>query len=101
MQDLHQNPYAPPSAADSKHEHSEFAACPSCNCPYAKRVSWTVWGGMLGPKMLTHVKCQQCGVAYNGKTGRSNATAIAIYVVVCLALGLALGIGFSLMAIIV
>ena len=37
---------------------------------------------MLGPKMFTHVKCQSCGMKYNGKTGRDNTTNILIYSVV-------------------
>jgi Tfp pilus assembly protein PilX len=37
---------------------------------------------MLGPKMLSHVKCQRCGMAYNGKSGQSNTRGIVIYAVV-------------------
>jgi len=37
---------------------------------------------MLGPKLLTHVKCQACGKKYNGKTGKENTTNIIIYSVV-------------------
>jgi len=37
---------------------------------------------MLGPKLLTHVKCQQCGTAYNGKSGKSNTNGIILYFVV-------------------
>lgn len=29
---------------------------------------------------MSHVKCGGCGAGYNGKTGKSNDTAIAIYV---------------------
>jgi uncharacterized protein (DUF983 family) len=42
----------------------------------------TWWGGALGPYLLTHVKCPECGMTYNGKTGQSNTTAIIIYSVV-------------------
>ena len=61
---------------------STYAPCPRCQNPQASPVSFTWWGGVLGPKMLTHVKCTRCGAAYNGKTGQSNATGIAIYVAV-------------------
>ena len=37
---------------------------------------------MLGPKLLKHVKCTGCGLAYNGKSGQSNTTNIVIYSVV-------------------
>ena len=46
--------------------------------------------------MLTHVKCVQCGQAYNGKSGKSNDTAIAIYLAVSLAIGVALGVAVAL-----
>lgn len=51
-------------------------------------MSFTWWGGILGPKLLTHVKCPECGHKYNGKTGRDNTTGIVIYSVIVLILGL-------------
>lgn len=56
-----------------------YAPCPQCQNNEANPVTFTWWGGLLGPKMMTHVKCTQCGTAYNGKTGQSNTTKIAIY----------------------
>jgi len=50
--------------------------------PSPQPVKFTWWGGLLGPKMLSHVKCQQCGLAYNGKSGQSNTTGIVIYAIV-------------------
>lgn len=69
---------------------NEFAPCPACQSRTAQRLNFSWWGGALGPRLLTHVKCGGCGVTYNGKTGRSNNTAIAIYVVVVNVLVLAL-----------
>ncbi|MDT5063473.1 MAG: hypothetical protein QOH63_3932 [Acidobacteriota bacterium] len=43
---------------------------------------------MIGPRMLSHVKCRSCGTAYNGKTGQSNTTGIVIYSVVLFVIGL-------------
>lgn len=60
----------------------EFAPCPKCQSLDSKKMAFTWWGGVLGPKLLNHAKCQGCGTTFNGKTGRSNATAITIYVVV-------------------
>lgn len=53
-------------------------------------MSFTWWGGLIGPKLLTHVKCRACGHAYNGKSGKDTTTNIIIYSVVVgvLALGL-------------
>jgi len=52
--------------------------CPKCR-GHAEPVKFTWWGGVLGPKLLTHVKCQSCGHAYNGKSGKDNTAGIAIY----------------------
>jgi predicted nucleic-acid-binding Zn-ribbon protein len=59
-----------------------YQPCPKCASEKAELISFTWWGGIVGPKMFTHVKCTQCGTTYNGKTGKSNQTAIAIYVAV-------------------
>lgn len=55
--------------------------CPHCQGP-SRPVTFSWWGGLLGPKMLAHCKCLRCGKTYNGKTGKSNDTAIAIYLIV-------------------
>jgi hypothetical protein len=60
----------------------EYAPCPQCSSTQATKVGFTWWGGILGPSLLTHVKCNKCGTAYNGKTGQSNTTGIIIYTVV-------------------
>ena len=59
-----------------------YAACPKCNAAAAERVKFTWWGGVLGPKILTHVKCNNCGEKYNGKTGQNNTKGIVIYSVI-------------------
>jgi DNA-directed RNA polymerase subunit RPC12/RpoP len=58
---------------------TQYAACPNCGQSNAKNVGFTWWGGAIGPRMMTHVKCQNCGTEYNGKTGKSNQTTILIY----------------------
>lgn len=74
---------------------NQYAPCPKCGSTDAKPVGYTMWGGYIGPKLLSHVKCQNCGTAYNGKTGQSNNLAIILYlmaatlVVGCLFFGLA------------
>jgi uncharacterized protein (DUF983 family) len=57
----------------------QFAACPKCNSSAATQLKFTWWGGALGPKLLTHVKCNSCGNKYNGKTGQDNTTKIVVY----------------------
>jgi ribosomal protein S27E len=69
-----------------------YADCPECdNRGNATRVGFTWGGGLVGPAILTHVRCHNCGTCYNGKTGKSNNTAIAIYVGVGLLIGVVLG----------
>lgn len=59
-----------------------YVSCPECGARSAKLQSFTWWGGALGPRLFTHVKCGGCSATYNGKTGRSNTTAITVYLVV-------------------
>jgi transposase-like protein len=74
----------------------EYVPCPRCRRPDPQKVNFTWWGGVLGPRILKHVKCNGCGFAYNGKSGQSNTTNIIAYSVV---LGLiALAVGFMLFA---
>ena len=61
---------------------NQFAPCPKCSNSNAEQLKFTWWGGLIGPKILKHVKCQSCGAKYNGKTGNDNTTAIVIYCVV-------------------
>ncbi len=80
----------------SRADASPYAACPQCQARNAKAQGFTWWGGALGPKLFTHVKCGSCATTYNGKTGRSNNTAIAIYLVVVNAVFL--GLAYALYA---
>jgi len=61
---------------------SDYVPCPRCGSTVVKKVSFTWWGGALGPALFCHVKCYNCGMTYNGKTGKSNNNAIIIYSVV-------------------
>jgi predicted RNA-binding Zn-ribbon protein involved in translation (DUF1610 family) len=71
---------------------SPYEPCPSCGKSVAEAVSFTWWGGLIGPKILTHVRCTSCSTTYNGKTGQSNTTGIIIYTVVLLVLFGAIGL---------
>jgi len=57
---------------------SEYVPCPKCGGA-SERLKFTWWGGVLGPKILSHVKCGSCGHKYNGKSGKDNTTGIVIY----------------------
>ncbi len=58
-----------------------YVPCPKCSGA-AEKLRFTWWGGILGPKILTHVKCTGCGHKYNGKTGKDNTAGIIIYAVI-------------------
>ena len=47
-------------------------------------MSFTWWGGIVGPKILSHVKCADCNKEFNGKSGKDNTTGIIIYSIVAL-----------------
>ena len=90
------SPIAEPTAAVPSKKGGEFAPCPGCGHTNAKKISFTLWGGALGPKMFNHVRCTHCSTTYNGKTGNSNATAVAIYLVISLIIGGVVGVAVAL-----
>jgi hypothetical protein len=103
-QNSHENPYAaPPLPANNPDSNAlpkgvtRFAPCPKCQCEFAKKISWTLWGGALGPALFNHVACFQCQTTYNGKTGKSNNTAITIYVVVSFVIAIVIGVALLLL----
>lgn len=84
-------------ACRSRLPQSEFAPCPACQQQSATRLNYTWWGGALGPRMLTHVKCGGCGATYNGKTGQSNNAKIAAYMIIVNVVLIGLAIAFGLL----
>ena len=51
-------------------------ACPHCQQDQhpPTPIGFTWWGGILGPKLLSHVQCPSCGGTFNSKTGQPNTT---------------------------
>jgi hypothetical protein len=69
-----------------KKRRKRFADCPHCDCRGdADRVTFTWWGGFVGPALLSHVRCRECGYCYNGKTGSDNVLNIILYISIPLA----------------
>ena len=62
--------------------YSSDKGCPYCGNYDATRVTFTWWGGLLGPKLLHHVKCRRCNKCFNRRTGTSNTTAIVVYIAI-------------------
>lgn len=81
-------PAAPTHATPLEYaKPTDGICCPRCGQFGAKPITYTWWGGFLGPRMINHTKCPGCGHVFNGKTGRSNRLAITLYVVVGIAVG--------------
>jgi DNA-directed RNA polymerase subunit M/transcription elongation factor TFIIS len=64
----------------SAHGRKQYAACPKCGAEDPKRIKWTAWGSFYGPALLCHVRCRECGHAYNGRSGRSNLIPAILFV---------------------
>jgi predicted RNA-binding Zn-ribbon protein involved in translation (DUF1610 family) len=77
---------------------TQYAPCPKCGQSNAKKVGFTWWGGALGPRMFTHVKCPNCGTEYNGRTGKSNRTRILIYFLASFAIAFCVCGGIAIMS---
>jgi predicted RNA-binding Zn-ribbon protein involved in translation (DUF1610 family) len=67
---------------DRRRPRSYFKPCPRCGARGAQRVIFTFWGSFYGPALFHHVRCPDCGYAYNGKTGRSNLIPAIVFVTV-------------------
>jgi len=82
---------------------TNYVPCPKC-AGAAEKLKFTWWGGILGPKILTHVKCTACGYKYNGKSGKDNTTGIIIYsaivAVLCLGLVAAMFVGLAVLSVV-
>jgi hypothetical protein len=69
----------------------EYADCPKCGARGdATKQTFTWWGGFIGPMIINHVRCNQCGTTYNGIHGDDNTTRILIYTLVCTGIPLGL-----------
>jgi uncharacterized protein (DUF983 family) len=78
--------------SDQLNEFVHEDGCPKCGSGIISPVKFTWWGGILGPKMLHHTKCEACGYRYNSKTRKSNTTPIIIYSVVILVIAIAVAV---------
>jgi len=79
----------------------QYAPCPACGQNNATKVKYTWWGGVLGPSMFTHVKCNNCKTEYNGKTGKSNQTNIILYFVVTFMIVLCICGGLTFLSVLI
>lgn len=65
----------------------EPGTCPGCGSRRSKKISFTMWGGVVGPALFKLVKCSECGQQYNRETGKPFGwLPIIVYTVVMLAI---------------
>ncbi len=63
-----------------RREEPEPGTCPNCGSRRSSKVSFTWWGGLIGPKVFNLVKCGRCAQQYNEKTGTAIGTGhIVVY----------------------
>jgi transposase-like protein len=53
--------------------------CPNCHSRNTKKVNYTWWGGVLGPRLFNLHKCAHCRSEFNGTTGAPATKGILIY----------------------
>ena len=53
--------------------------CPQCGQPAGKPVKFTMWGGLVGPRLINLTQCQACRFEFNSKTGLSTKKAVWAY----------------------
>jgi DNA-directed RNA polymerase subunit RPC12/RpoP len=90
LEDEDGDQFGEPPIRSREKRGSKYVPCPECSSRHANKVGFTWWGGLVGPWLLTHVKCDECGTTFNGATGKSNTSAIAVYVSVSFVIALAL-----------
>jgi DNA-directed RNA polymerase subunit RPC12/RpoP len=81
-----------PLEADEEEEYRKWKKCPTCGKQAAKRVLWTFWGSFYFTALFKHVRCEECGTKYNGKTGKSNLVPALMCVSIALLLILGLAV---------
>lgn len=47
---------------------------------------------MVGPSMMSLVRCQNCKLQFNGKTGKDAKGGILVYTLVAVGIGVAVGV---------
>ena len=83
------DPYKPPSAPLDEQAPAGSPVrprCPKCGEPRASKVSFSFWGGALGPMLFNAVRCMNCKTQYNAKTGLPLTRAIILYQVIAFAI---------------
>jgi hypothetical protein len=70
--------------------------CPQCGSSDIKSIKYTWWGGLIGPKLLHHTKCNSCKFLYNSKSRKSNTNGIILYFVITFVIVFAIFFGLRM-----
>ena len=60
----------------------EYQKCPRCGSSDIHKVEYSWWGGLIGPALVHQVRCNDCGKAYDGTTGRDFTRKLIIYITI-------------------
>src|SRR4051794_22596861 len=66
--------------------------CPGCGVGTLEDPKFTLWGGLIGHKMLGVERCPSCRRWWVKKSGQPGGRRVLLYIVIGVALGLLLGI---------
>lgn len=92
---LRHGPASEPTTDSTPENDPDASPCPACLSTDCRKVTFTWWGGLVGPRLFHHTKCQDCGTTFNGQTGKSNTIPIAIYVAVSIVVTVGLLVMFA------
>ena len=92
-----QNPTIPPPPPPPSSGTGGQLQCPNCGSYNLEKVSFTWWGGIVGPRIYNMHKCKDCKTEFNGKTGEPiTGKTIAIYSIIAVVIVIVLCGGCSL-----
>ncbi len=56
--------------------------CPSCGGRDAEKVTFSWWGGLLGPRLIKQVRCKRCSNTFRGDSGKPCTGFVVGYLIV-------------------
>jgi len=86
-----QPPTYPPGAPLN---YASPRTCPGCGGGPLEEPSFTIWGGVIGHKILGVERCTSCKKWWVKKTGAPGGTRILVYLIAGIILGVLLAVSF-------
>jgi hypothetical protein len=79
-------PFQPPGVSPLNYQG--YRPCPGCGMGPLEEPKFTLWGGLIGHKILGVEQCRACRKWWVKKTGQPGGTRVVIYLVGGIVLGL-------------